>query len=275
MIRKKKMKILFIGDVIGKTGRKCIAEYLPKLIKEKNIDFVIANGEHISNGFGIQEAQAKTLFDLGVDCFTGGNHTFKKRDSFHFIETEKRVIRPANFPKSSVGRGHYIFEKNGKKILVLNLMGQIFMDSSYDSPFDLADKILENYSLGRNVDAIFVDFHAEATGEKMGLGHYLDGRISCLAGSHTHIPTSDFHIMEKGSGYISDAGMCGDYNSMIGMKTENALHKMVSKVPNGPFEIATGEPSMVAVLFDINDQGLTREVEQIKIGGYLERTKLC
>jgi 2',3'-cyclic-nucleotide 2'-phosphodiesterase len=267
------MRLLFIGDIIGKPGRKCVAEYLPKLIEENNIDFVVANGEHISHGFGIQEAQCQPMFEAGIDCFTGCNHTFKNRDSFHFIETEKKVLRPVNFPKDSVGRGFEVYEKNGKRILVINLVGQVYMEP-YDSPFTAVNEVLENYELGKNIDAIFVDFHAEATGEKMGLGHYIDGRASAVAGSHTHIPTSDFHIMEKGTGYVSDAGMCGDYNSMIGMETSGALHKLISKVPNGPFEPATGEATFVAVLFDIDDKGSCKSVEQIKLGGYLERTSL-
>ena len=267
------MKILFIGDIIGKPGRKCVAEYLPKLIKEKNIDFVVANGEHISHGFGIQEAQSQPMFDAGIDCFTGGNHTFKNRDSYHFIEKEKRVLRPLNFPAGSVGRGFHVYENKGKKILVINLQGRVYMEP-LDSPFTAVENVLQNYTLGKDVDAIFIDMHAEATGEKMGIGHYTDGRVSAIAGSHTHIPTADLHIMEKGSGYISDSGMCGDYNSMIGMETTNALHKMMSKVPNGPFTPATGEATFMASLFEIGDDGLCKSVEQIKMGGFLERTAL-
>jgi 2',3'-cyclic-nucleotide 2'-phosphodiesterase len=268
-----KMKILFIGDIIGKPGRKCVAEHLPKLIKEKNIDFVVANGEHISHGFGIQEAQSKPMFDAGIDCFTGGNHTFKNRDSFHFIEKEKKVLRPLNFPEGSVGRGFSVYEKNGKKILVINLIGRVFMDP-LDSPFSAAEEVLKHYTLGKDIDAIFVDFHAEATGEKMGVAHFIDGQVSAIAGSHTHIPTADLHIMEKGTGYITDSGMCGDYNSMIGMETTNALHKLMSKVPNGPFTPATGEATFTASLFEIGDDGLCKSVEQIKTGGFLERTSL-
>ncbi|MCT4575640.1 MAG: YmdB family metallophosphoesterase [Alphaproteobacteria bacterium] len=267
------MKILFIGDVIGKTGRKSIVKHLPTLIKEKNIDFVIANGEHISHGYGIQEEQCKPLFEAGIDCFTGGNHTFKNRAGFHFISSDKRILRPENFPLGSIGRGFEVYEKNGKKTLVINLIGQIYMDT-YDSPFVAADKIMEKFSLGNNIDAIFVDFHAEATSEKMGIGHYLDGRVSAVAGSHTHVPTADLHIMEKGTGYITDAGMCGDYNSMIGMKTEGGLHKLISKVPNGPFEVSKGEASFVACIFETDESGLCKSVEQIKIDGFLERVEL-
>lgn len=262
-----------MGDVIGKPGRKAVVKHLPNIIKEKNIDFVIANGEHISHGYGIQEPQCKPLFEAGVDCFTGGNHSFKQRDSFHFISTDKRVLRPLNFPEDSIGRGFEVYEKNGKKILVVNLMGQIFT-GTYNSPFAAINNLLKEYSLGKNVDAIFIDFHAEATGEKMGIGHYVDGKVSAVAGSHTHIPTSDFHIMEKGTGYISDAGMCGDYNSMIGMEKVNALQKMISKVPNGPFTPAKGEPSFVAVIFETDEKGLTKNIELIKLDGYLERTSL-
>lgn len=267
------MKILFIGDIIGKPGRKAVAKHLPKIIEEQNIDFVVANGEHISHGFGIQESQSIPMFETGIDCFTGGNHTFKNRDSYHFIASEKKVLRPMNFPKGSIGNGFEVYEKNGKKILVINLVGQIYMEA-YDSPFSAIDEVLERYELGKNVDAIFIDIHAEATGEKMGVAHYIDGKVSAIAGSHTHIPTADFHIMQKGSGYISDAGMCGDYNSMIGMETENALHKLISKIPSGPFTPASGEATFMAVVFDIDEKGLTKSVEQIKLDGYLERTKL-
>jgi 2',3'-cyclic-nucleotide 2'-phosphodiesterase len=267
------MKILFIGDIIGKPGRKCVAENLPKLIEDKNIDFVIANGEHISHGYGIQEEQSKPMFEAGVDCFTGGNHTFKNRAGYHFIEKEKKVLRPLNFPKDSIGRGFETYNKNGKKILVINLVGQIYMDTC-DSPFSAVDEVLKNQEIGKNVDAIFIDMHAEATSEKMGMGHYTDGRVSAVAGSHTHVPTADLHIMEKGTGYISDSGMCGDYNSMIGMETSNGLQKLTSKIPNGPFKPATGEATFTASLFEIGDDGLCKSVEQIKIGGYLERTSL-
>ncbi len=267
------MKILFIGDIIGKPGRKCVAGHLPNLIKEKDIDFVVANGEHIAHGFGIQEAQCKPMFEAGIDCFTGGNHTLKNRAGYHFIETDKRILRPLNFPKDSIGRGLEVYEKDGKKILVISLIGRVFMDP-LNSPFDAVEEVLKEYKLGKNIDAIFIDIHAEATGEKMGIGHHIDGNVSAVAGSHTHIPTADAHIMEHGTGYISDAGMCGDYNSMIGMETAGALHKLLSKVPNGPFEPAKGEATFTAVLFDIDDKGLCKSVEQIKTGGFLERTSL-
>lgn len=267
------MKILFIGEIIGKPGRKCVAEHLPKLIKEKDIDFVIANGEHISHGYGIHESQAKEMFEIGVDCFTGGNHSFKNRAGYHFIEKDKRVIRPLNFPKDSIGRGFSIYEKNGKKILVTNVMGRVFLEPA-DSPFSALDGLLEKYELGRNVDAIFIDIHAEATGEKTGIAHYVDGQVSAMAGSHTHIPTADLHIMQKGSGYVSESGICGDYNSMLGMETAGALHKLISKVPNGGFTPSTGEATFMGSLFDIGEDGLCKSVEQIKIGGFLERTSV-
>tara|TARA_B110000438_G_C15799870_1_gene644599 strand:+ start:177 stop:989 length:813 start_codon:yes stop_codon:yes gene_type:complete len=263
------MRTLFIGDIVGESGRRVVIENLQKIISFYSLDFVIANGENSASGFGITEKIFHSLIDAGVDVVTSGNHIWDQRETLIYIEREQRLLRPANYPIGSPGRGAFVYNtKNGKQVLVVNLMGRVFMNP-LDDPFKVIDDIIEETSLQNSVDAIIIDIHAEATSEKLAMGYYLDGRVSMVIGTHTHVPTSDNRILKNGTGYISDVGMSGDYDSILGFNKKNPIEKFITSMPSGRFIPANGDGTLSGILFEINDLGFVSKLCPIKIGGVL------
>ena len=234
------MRFLFLGDVVGRSGRAVVVEMLPKLRERYRLDFVVVNGENAAGGFGITEEILQDLLDAGADVVTGGNHSWDQREALVFIARQDRLLRPLNFPEGTPGRGAGHFTaRNGAAVLVVNAMGRIFMDP-LDCPFRAAERQIAACPLGHGADAIIVDMHAEATSEKQAMGVFLDGRASVVVGTHTHVPTSDARVLPRGTAFMTDAGMCGDYNSIIGMDREEPLGRFLSKIPSGRFKAATG-----------------------------------
>jgi len=247
------MNILCIGDIVGKPGRDFINKNLQKLKTEYKVDFVIANGENCAHGVGITRNTYDELVYAGVDVITLGNHTWAKKEVIELLEDKKNIIRPANFPSNNPGWGYTIVEHIGKKIAVVNLCGRVYMES-YDCPFAKADEILEK--IKDNADIIIVDFHAEATSEKLALGWYLDGRVTAVFGTHTHVQTSDERLLPKGTGYITDLGMTGPYNSILGVDKDIIIKKFISMMPS-KFEVAEGSAVFNAVLLELDENKLT------------------
>ncbi len=266
------MKILFFGDVVGRTGRQALCEQLPQIKQDYAADFVVVNGENSAGGFGCTPEIADDFMKAGADAVTTGDHVWDQDKLTSALDSQPYLIRAANFPQGTPGRGIQEFKTpNGKKIIVLHLMGQIFMKLALDNPFSCADKMLEPYKLGANCDAIIVDFHGEATSEKAAMGQYLDGRVSLVVGSHTHIPTNDAHIMAGGTAYQTDAGMCGDYNSVIGFEKTEPLKQFLYK-RKGRMQPANGEATLCGTFVETDDAtGLATHIEALKIGGCLVR----
>jgi 2',3'-cyclic-nucleotide 2'-phosphodiesterase len=267
------MRLLFLGDVVGRSGRTAVCEALPGLITRYQLDLVIVNGENAAGGFGITEAIHQDLLDAGADCVTLGNHAFDQKETLVFIERQERLVRPINFPKGTPGRGAAMVKaKNGADVLVINAMGRVFM-TDLDCPFRAIDNEVTACKLKQGADAIFVDFHAEATSEKQALGHFLDGRISGIVGTHTHTPTSDHRVLSNGTAYLSDAGMCGDYDSVLGMEMDEPINRFLTKIPRGRFEPATGPGSVSGFCVDIDDTtGLATACAPLRGGPHLEAT---
>ena len=265
------MKILFCGDIIGRNGRNVVAENVARLKREFAIDFVIANCDNASGGFGVNKNAYQELLAAGIDVLTGGDHIWDQREITSFINDSKKLLRPLNFPKSCPGVGARIFVAAAeKKILVIHLLGQVFIKYQVNCPFEAVERVLENNVLGKDVDAIFVDFHAEATSEKMAMGKFLDGKVSAVIGTHTHIPTADCHIMKGGTAYQTDAGMCGDYDSVIGMEKTVPLQMFIHKRKFDKMEPAKGEATLCATLVELDDKtGLAVSIKALKIGGVL------
>ncbi|ASV86362.1 MULTISPECIES: TIGR00282 family metallophosphoesterase [Ochrobactrum] len=266
------MRLLFLGDMVGRSGRTAVYEKLPGLISDLKLDFVIVNGENAAGGFGITEEIFHDTIRAGADVVTTGNHVWDQREALDFSKREDRFLRPANFPKGTAGKGEGLFiAKNGARVLVSNVMGRVFMHPDLDDPFIAAEKILEACPLGEQADAVFFDFHAEATSEKQCFGHFVDGRASAVVGTHTHVPTADCQILRNGTAYMSDAGMCGDYDSSLGMDKEEPLNRFLSKVPKGRFEAASGPATICGVGIEISDRtGLAEKVAPLRIGARLE-----
>jgi len=243
------MWVLFLGDVVGKPGRKAVAEFLSRLRGVRDVDLVIANGENVASGMGLTESVVRELFDAGVDVLTGGNHVWDKKEGLPLVRSEARILRPANYPPGVDGRGWGIYRgRSGMPYAVISLIGRVFM-GDYDCPFRWADAELPE--IRRQAAAVVVDFHAEATSEKRALAVYLDGRVSAIAGTHTHVQTSDAQRLPKGTGYITDTGMCGPAGSVIGMDPEGVLRRFLLQVPTR-FEVASGEPEAAGVFFDLD-----------------------
>lgn len=254
------INILFIGDIIGKPGLDMLRTWLPGLEKKYKADFIIVNGENAADGKGCTDKEGKALFDLGIGAITGGNHTWDKHQSQDYLKAEERYIRPQNYPKGAFGRGYFIANTKKGKVGVLNLQGRAFM-ATIDCPFRAADWVLEK--MRGETKVIVVDFHAEATAEKIALASYLDGRISAFVGTHTHVQTSDERIFPKGTGYITDAGMTGPYDSVIGMKTEAAINRFIYQTPQ-KYQTAENDVHLCGVFFKIDSEtGKTLEVERI------------
>jgi metallophosphoesterase (TIGR00282 family) len=264
------MNILFCGDVVGRVGKTALAKYLPILKTQLNLDFIIVNADNASGGFGLNQQSCLEIFGAGANVITGGDHIWDNKEVNNLLATNKNILRPANFPPSSPGNGFGVFEVSStKKILVLHLMGQVFMKYNVDCPFAFAEKVIKNHSLGKDVDAIFVDFHAEATSEKMAMAKFLDGKITALVGSHTHIPTNDCHIMKGGTAYQTDAGMCGDYDSVIGMEKNVPIQIFLHKRKTDKMQPATQEATFCGCFISANQQGLASKITPIKLGGIL------
>ncbi|MGH6761296.1 MAG: TIGR00282 family metallophosphoesterase [Phyllobacterium sp.] len=268
------MRLLFLGDMVGKTGRMAVFEKLPGLISDLKLDFVIVNGENAAGGFGITEDIFRRTIDAGADVVTTGNHVWDQREALVFAEREDRFLRPANFPKGTPGRGTGVFiARNGARVLVSNIMGRVFMHPELDDPFQAAEEALAACPLGEQADAVVIDFHAEATSEKMCFAHFVDGRASLVVGTHTHQPTADHQILNNGTAYMTDAGMCGDYDSSLGMEKEEPLNRFLSKVPKGRMEAAAGPATICGVGIEISDRtGLAEKIAPLRLGPRLEET---
>jgi 2',3'-cyclic-nucleotide 2'-phosphodiesterase len=268
------MRILFVGDVVGRSGRTIVFERLPGLVRDWKLDLVVVNGENAAGGFGITEAIYRELVDAGADAVTLGNHAWDQREALVFIERAEALIRPINYPSGTPGRGAALIKaKNGERALVINAMGRIFMDA-LDDPFAAIDRELTNCALGKQAEAIVIDFHGEATSEKQGMGVFCDGRASLVVGTHTHVPTADLRIMPGGTAFMSDVGMTGDYNSVIGMDKEEPLTRFLRKIPSSRFEPATGPATLCAVAVETDPAtGLATRVGPVRLGGCLEPAK--
>ncbi len=266
------MKILMCGDVLGKSGRKVILENIEDLRVRLKTDFIVVNGENAAHGFGITEKICQSFYEVGVDVITTGNHVWDQRELMNYIDKDPKLLRPINYPRGTPGAGYGIYElATGKKVMVMNMMGRLFMDS-LDDPFQAADNLLDKFVLSEDVDAIVVDMHAETTSEKMAMGHYCDGRASVVVGTHTHIPTADAQVLSGGTAYQTDMGMCGDYNSVIGMRKEAAIARFTKKVPSERIEPMDGEATLCGVFVETNDNtGLAHSIEPIRMGGRLRK----
>jgi len=265
------MRILFLGDVMGRTGRAAVSARLAGLRADWKLDLVVVNGENATSGVGLSGAHAKALLEAGADVITLGDHAFDQKDMLQFIATEPRILRPLNFAKDAPGRGAGVFEAGrGRKVLVAQVLGQVFMKRPFDDPFSAIDAVLRAHPRGGMVQASLVDMHCEATSEKMAMGHYCDGRASIVVGTHTHVPTADAMILPGGCAYQTDAGMCGDYNSVIGMDKEEPLRRFITGMPKARFEPASGEATLSGLYVETDDKtGRATRVVSIRQGGLL------
>lgn len=261
------MNILFLGDVMGRSGREVVFKELPYLKRNLEIDIVIINGENAAGGFGITPKICEEFYESGVDVITSGNHIWDKKEIIPYINKDKNLLRPENYPSSVPGNGNTVVEDNlGRKVLVINAMGRLFMDPLND-PLESIEKILSKYKLGLEVDAIILDIHGEATSEKMSIGHIFDGKISLVVGTHTHVPTSDTQILPGGTGYQSDAGMCGDYDSVIGGEKSGWKERFKSKMPAGRIAASEGDATLCGLFLETDIKtGLAKYLEPVIIG---------
>ena len=263
------MRLLFIGDVIGRGGRAAVGAMLPDLRRRWALDCVVVNGENAAGGFGITESICSEILEAGADCVTLGNHSFDQREALVFIARQPRLIRPANYPPGTPGAGAALVEVAGaRRVLVVNVMGRVFMDAM-DDPFAAVDREVDACPMGRACDAVIVDVHAEATSEKMAFGHFLDGRASLVVGTHTHVPTADAQVLPGGTAYQSDAGMTGDYDSVIGMEKDEPLRRMTRKTPGGRYEPAGGPATLCGVAVETSEDGRAVRVAPVRLGGRL------
>jgi metallophosphoesterase (TIGR00282 family) len=255
------VKLLFVGDIVAGIGRRALASVLPALREEHQPDFVVVNGENAAGGLGITRKTSKEILDLGVDAITLGNHAYRHREVYEYLDTEPRIIRPANFPKGSPGRGHTVVESNGLRLGVINLSGQVFLDA-VRSPFAEADALLAE--LRDSTDAVLVDMHAEVTSEKVALGWYLDGRVTACVGTHTHVPTADARVLPGGTAYITDVGMTGPRGGVIGVKKEQAIERFLT-LTQVRFETSTEDPWLNAVLVEGGSDGRATSIRQLLV----------
>lgn len=264
------MRFLFLGDVVGRPGRVAVQERLPGLRERWKLDCVVINGENAAGGFGITEAICDELLAAGADAVTLGNHSWDQREAMVFIERQPAMIRPANYPPGTPGRGATVIEaKNGARVLVVNVMGRLFMDP-LDDPFAAVERELAACPLGAAADAVIIDVHAEATSEKQAMGYFVDGRASLVVGTHTHTPTADVRILPHGTAYQSDAGMCGDYDSILGMQRDEPIRRFLQKTPGSRLEPTTGQGTLSGIAVEIDDAtGLARQVWPVRIGPHL------
>jgi 2',3'-cyclic-nucleotide 2'-phosphodiesterase len=266
------MRLIFLGDIVGRSGREAVFHELPLLRSRYSPDLVVINGENAAHGFGITEDILKQVLDAGADVVTLGNHAFDQREALVFIARYPNLLRPLNYPDGVPGRGVGLFPTvSGKRVLVINVMGRVMIEPMLDDPFPAVMRELELCRLRESSDAILIDMHAEATSEKMALAHYIDGRASLMVGTHTHVPTADHHILPGGTAYISDVGMCGDYDSVIGMAKEEPINRFLRKLPVERMKPAEGQATVSGVAVETDDAtGLALAVAPIRIGGRLE-----
>lgn len=265
------MRILFLGDVVGRSGRRAIREGLRELRDSWALDFVVLNAENATDGSGLSPDHAKLLLDAGADCLTLGDHAFDQREMLSFIEKEPRVLRPLNFAKAAPGQGARIFkDSRGRKILVAQALGQVFMKRPFSDPFSAVDEVLRKHPLGGQATASLIDFHCEATSEKAAMGIWCDGRATAVIGTHTHIPTADARILPDGTAFVTDAGMCGDYDSVIGMQKDEPMRRFITGMQGGRFKPAKGETTLSGLFLEVDTgSGKASRVKQVRIGGLL------
>ena len=259
------MKILYCGDVVGRSGRHVVIRHIKEIKEKYGIDVAIVNAENAAHGFGLSSATANDLLNAGVDFLTTGNHIWQHRDIYPFLDSSKKIVRPLNYPDSLPGRGAEILEINGKKILVMQVLGRVFMPP-IGSIVEPIDGVLKYHQLGKTVDAIIVDIHGEATSEKLSLGFYLDGRVSAVCGTHTHVPTADARILENGTGYITDVGMCGDFDSILGFEKTAPIERLAEKltIQNKLVPANGKEHTIWGVVIETDASGKCVAIEQIK-----------
>jgi metallophosphoesterase (TIGR00282 family) len=263
------MRLLFIGDIVGRAGRTIFLEQIPRLRATWRLDCVVANAENAARGFGITETICADLLAAGADCVTLGNHGFDQRDALVFINREPRLLRPLNYPSGAPGNGAHMFETaSGARILIISLLGRVFMDA-LDDPFATAAREISACPLETGCDAFIIDFHAEASSEKQAFAHFVDGRVSLVAGTHTHVPTADYQILPHGTAYITDVGMTGDYDSVIGMEKEEPVRRFLTKLPAARFEPAAGAATLCGVGVELDPRGLAAKIAPVRIGGRL------
>jgi metallophosphoesterase (TIGR00282 family) len=268
------MRILFVGDIVGRSGRTFIHERLPNLIRDWKLDLVVANGENAAGGFGITESIYREFIDAGIDAITLGNHAWDQKEALVFIERAPQLIRPINYPAGTPGHGAALIKaKNGARALIVNAMARVFMDP-LDDPFTAVDRELMACALGKDADAIIVDFHGEATSEKQAMGFFCDGRATLVVGTHTHVPTADLRILGGGTAYMTDVGMTGDFDSIIGMAKEEPLQRFLRRVSSARFEPANGPATLCALALETDSaSGLASKVAPIRLGGALEQSR--
>lgn len=264
------MRLLFLGDIVGRAGRNAVIDRLPGLRERLSLDFVIVNAENSAAGFGLTPAIADDLFAAGADCLTLGDHAFDQKEMLTHIETDPRILRPLNYAKTAPGAGVRLFEApRGRRVLVAQALGRVFMRQPFDDPFSALETALRRHPLGAGADAVVIDIHAEATSEKMAVGHYFDGKASLVVGTHTHVPTADTQILPKGTALQSDAGMCGDYDSVIGMEKTEPLRRFITGMPGARFSPADGEATVSGVFVETGADGRAQRVSAVRVGGRL------
>lgn len=265
------MKLLYCGDVVGASGRQVLLENIPMLRTRLRLDFVVVNGENAAHGFGITARVCAAFYKAGVDVITLGNHAWDQREIITYIDSDTRLLRPLNYPVGVPGRGAAVYNIcGGRKVLVAQVMGRMFMEA-LDDPFSILDTLLKRYPLGQKVQTVIVDVHGEASSEKMAIGHFVDGRVSLLVGSHTHIPTADAQILPHGTAYQTDAGMCGDYNSVIGLAKEQPLVRFTRKMSTDRLHPADGEGTLCGVYVETDEiEGCAKTIQPVRLGGRLQ-----
>jgi hypothetical protein len=266
------VRIAIFGDIVGRSGRKAVIDLLPDLRRKRALDFIIVNVENAAGGFGVTAEIAEAVIAAGADVLTTGNHAFDQRDEIDIFRTETRLLRPLNFPRANPGRGAGLFEtRDGSSVMVLHAQGQVDMHPC-DDPFAAIDLAMGSVKLGREADAIIVDFHAEATSEKQAMGHFLDGRVSAVIGTHTHTPTADDRVLPGGTAFMSDVGMCGDYDSVIGMEKTEPLNRFLTKMPSQRFQPAAGAATLCGAIIETDASGRAISIEALRLGGVLKQT---
>ena len=267
------MRLAFFGDVVGRPGRQAVLDHLPRVRRDLGLDFVVVNGENAAGGFGLTAKIAEEFFDAGADCLTLGDHAWDQREALTYIEREGRLLRPVNYPERAnvPGKGANLYTlADGRRVGVIQTLGTVFMKITLDNPFEATDRALDSLPLGTVADAVIVDIHCEATSEKMAMGHFCDGRASLVIGSHTHVPTADHQILPAGTAYLTDAGMCGDYDSVIGMLKENSIERFVTQLPGSRYQPAEGEGTLCGAFVETDDAtGAAIRIEPIRTGGRL------
>lgn len=259
------MRLIYCGDVVGRAGREAVLNNIADIRKKYAPDVFIVNVENAAHGFGVTPGICREFLEKGADALVTGNHVWQQRELIPFLNDCKQIIRPLNYPETLPGRGALeIILANGKKILIVQLLGRLFMEA-VDCPIQAVDKLLKSYTLGKNIDAIFVDIHAEATSEKLAMGYYLDGKVSVVAGTHTHVPTADYRLLRQGTAYITDVGMCGDYDSVLGFEIDEPINRLARKYSGGRLTVSKGKGTLYGIIVDIDDTGRAFNIEQLII----------